>query len=84
MTTEGDAAERAIKEVEEATTGENRSPGVNPRLQKSDQAPLDDRSAHTRTTADAADETAWEGPDARTDIGGSDDTYKRTRGVRTR
>lgn len=77
-------AERAIREVNEATTGENSSPGVNPRLQESDDSPLDDRTAHTRTTADAADEVAWEDPDARTDIGGEDDTYKRTRGMRTR
>lgn len=77
-------AERAIREVQEAVSGEDRSPGVNPRLQMSDESPLDDRSAHTRTTADAADEVAWEDPDVRSDLGGEDDTYKRTRGMRTR
>ena len=77
-------AERAIKEVEEATTGEATSRGVNPELAKSDEAPLDDRTAHTRATSDGADQFARPDPDAETDIDASDDTYKRTRGLSAR
>jgi hypothetical protein len=84
MTTDESQAERAIREVNEAVTGENTSPGVNPKLAKSDEAPLDDRTAHTRVGANAADEDALPDPDAETDIGASDDTYRRTRGMRTR
>ena len=74
-------AARAIREVEEATTGEATSAGMNSQLAKSDEAPLDDRTANTRVTADAAAEDAHPDPDAATDIGASDDTYRRTRGV---
>ena len=72
-------AEAAIKDVEQAMHGD--SDEVNPRLRKVNEAPLDDRSAHIRVTADAADRDAHPDPDARTDIGASDDTYKRTRGL---
>ncbi len=74
-------SERAIKEIQEATTGENTSKGVDPRLALSDEAPLDDRTAHTRITADAAAEDAHPDPDAESDIGASDDIYRRTRGL---
>jgi hypothetical protein len=84
MATDDNQAERAIREVEEATTGEATSRGVNPELARSDEAPLDDRTAHTRITGDAADQFARPDPDAETDIGGSDDTYRRTRGLPTR
>ena len=73
------AAEAAIKDVEQATHGD--SDEVNPRLRLADEAPLDDRSAHIRVTEDAADLDAHPDPDARTDIGASDDTYRRTRGL---
>jgi hypothetical protein len=84
MTGDESQAERAIREVNEATTGEGTSPGVNPELAKSDEAPLDDTTANTRITADAAAEDAHPDPDAETDIGASDDTYRRTRGVPNR
>jgi hypothetical protein len=81
MPTDKSQAERAIRDVAEATTGANTSPGVNPELAKSDEAPLDDRSANTRVQPDAAAEFAHPDPDAETDIGASDDTYRRTRGM---
>ncbi|MGI8916831.1 MAG: hypothetical protein ACR2JY_24170 [Chloroflexota bacterium] len=84
MTTGKSEAERAISEVNEAVTGENTSLGVNPELAKSDEAPLDDRTAHTRVSADAVGEFARPDPDAETDIGASDDTYRRTRGIPAR
>ena len=84
MTGKESQAERAIREVNEATTGERTSAGVNPQLAKSDEAPLADRTANTRVTADAAAEDAHPDPDAETDIGAGDDTYRRTRGLPNR
>lgn len=83
MPTNESRARRAIRDVDEATTGANTSAGVNPELAKSDEAPVDDRTAQSRYTADAASEDARPDPDAETDIGASDDTYRRTRGMPT-
>lgn len=81
MANDNSQAERAIRDVEESTTGEATSRGVNPELALSDEAPLDDRTAHTRVASDAVGRFARPDPDAETDIGGSDDTYRRTRGM---
>lgn len=73
--------ERAIANVEAAVTGDAEEARRNAKRFKDDDGALRDKTAHTRVAADAADDDARPDPDARTDIGASDDIYKRTRGL---
>jgi len=82
------ASKRAIRDVEQAVLGDrglsDAQRGANPVLATDQDDAEDDRTAHTRATSDAADEVAVQDPDAESDLGAEDDTYKRTRWMRTR
>jgi hypothetical protein len=82
MAGEQQQAEQAIRDVEEAVSGDKEEAKRNQRAAARRKDPLDDRTAHTRVGADgAARDGAHPDPDARVDPGAEDDTYKRTRGL---